>query len=296
MNLFENNGIVLENENLDKYTSFKIGGPAKYIVFPKDEASLINTIEICKSENLKYIVLGNCTNILVSDKGYNGVIIMLKNSLDNIEVNNNKVIAGAGATLRTLANTALAYSLSGLEFAHGIPGSVGGGVIMNAGAYDGELKDVVESVRLLDNNLEIRELTKEEMEFSYRTSIAQENSYIILSATFNLNKVADKNKIKEKMNDFWNRRVTKQPLEFPSAGSTFRRPVGYFAGKLIDDSGLRGFTHGSAGVSEKHCGFVINKGGATAKEVKETIEIVQKVVKDKYNVELRREVKYVGDN
>lgn len=295
MNKFEEYGIVLENENLDKYTSFKIGGPAKYLVIPKDEASLINIIEICKSENLKYIVLGNCTNILVSDNGYDGVVILLRNTLDNIDVKGNKVTAGSGAILRSVANISLAHKLSGLEFAHGIPGSVGGGVIMNAGAYDGELKDVVESVRVLDENLEIKTFTNEQMKFSYRTSLAQENHYIILSTTFKLSE-SDPVLIKEKMMDFWNRRVTKQPLEYPSAGSTFRRPTGYFAGKLIDDSGLRGFTHGNAAVSEKHCGFVINKGGATAKDVKETIEIIQKIVKDKYNVELRREVKYVGDN
>lgn len=295
MNIFEKYAEVFENENLDKYTSFKIGGPAKTLLIPNDEKSLINIIEICKENNLRYIILGNCTNILVSDKGYDGIVIMLKNTLNNIEVQDNIIRAGAGATLREVANKALDHELQGFEFAHGIPGSVGGGVTMNAGAYDGELKDIVTSVRLIDENLNVIELSNEEMNFSYRTSIAQESSYIILSADFKLSK-GDKVKIKEKMDDLWNRRVTKQPLECPSAGSTFRRPVGYFAGKLIDDSGLRGFTHGNAGISEKHCGFVINKGGATAKDVKETIEIVQKIVKDNFGVELRREVKYVGDN
>lgn len=288
-------GLVLEMENLNKYTSFHIGGPAKALVFPRDEKSLIEIIKICKSENLKYIVLGNCTNVLVSDKGYDGVVIMLKNVLDNIDINEDTIEVGAGATLRSVANTALSYSLTGFEFAHGIPGSVGGGVIMNAGAYDGELKDIVESVRVLDDNLNIIELSNEDMNFSYRTSVAQENNYIVLSAKFKLAK-ADSIKIKEKMDDLWNRRVTKQPLEWPSAGSTFRRPKGYFAGKLIDDSGLRGFTHGNASISDKHCGFVINKGGATAREVRETIETVQKIVKDNYGVELKREVKYIGDN
>lgn len=287
-------GLVLEMENLSKYTSFHIGGPAKTLVFPKNEESLIKIIEICKLENLKYIVLGNCTNILVSDKGYDGIVIMLKNTFNNISVKENLIEAEAGATLRSVANVALSHELGGFEFAHGIPGSVGGGVIMNAGAYDGELKDIVESVKVLDNNLEIKELSNKEMNFSYRTSLAQENNYVVLSAKFRLEK---KNplEIKEKMDDLWNRRVTKQPLKFPSAGSTFRRPEGYFAGKLIDDSGLRGFTHGDAGISEKHCGFVINKGKATAKEVRETIETVQKIVKDNYGVELKREVKYIGD-
>lgn len=294
MEKLKDHGLVLEMENLSKYTSFHIGGPAKTLVFPKDEESLIKIIEICKLENLKYIVLGNCTNILVSDKGYDGIVIMLKNTFNNISVKENLIEAEAGATLRSVANVALSHELGGFEFAHGIPGSVGGGVIMNAGAYDGELKDIVESVKVLDNNLEIKELSNKEMNFSYRTSLAQENNYVVLSAKFRLEK---KNplEIKEKMDDLWNRRVTKQPLEFPSAGSTFRRPEGYFAGKLIDDSGLRGFTHGDAGISEKHCGFVINKGKATAKEVRETIETVQKIVKDNYGVELKREVKYIGD-
>lgn len=294
MEKLKDHGLVLEMENLSKYTSFHIGGPAKTLVFPKDEESLIKIIEICKLENLKYIVLGNCTNILVSDKGYDGIVIMLKNTFNNISVKENLIEAEAGATLRSVANVALSHELGGFEFAHGIPGSVGGGVIMNAGAYDGELKDIVESVKVLDNNLEIKELSNKEMNFSYRTSLAQENNYVVLSAKFRLEK---KNplEIKEKMDDLWNRRVTKQPLEFPSAGSTFRRPEGYFAGKLIDDSGLRGFTHGDAGISEKHCGFVINKGRATAKEVRETIETVQKIVKDNYGVELKREVKYIGD-
>lgn len=294
MKRFEDYARGLANENLDKYTSFKIGGPAEFVLFPKDEGGLIECLKILKHDNIPYIILGNGTNVLVSDEGFKGAVIILRNTLNSISIDGNIVTAGAGATLRDVANFILENSLTGFEFAHGIPGTVGGGVIMNAGAYDGELKNVVRSVRLLDNDLNIRTFSNEEMLFGYRKSIAQDKNYIILSAEFELQE-GDKALIKEKMDDFWNRRVTKQPLDMPSAGSTFRRPEGYFAGKLIDDSGLRGFRHGNCGISEKHCGFVVNYGGATAKEVKETIEIVQKVVFDNFGVLLKREVKFIGD-
>lgn len=294
MKRFEDYARGLANENLDKYTSFKIGGPAEFVLFPKDEGGLIECLKILKHDNIPYIILGNGTNVLVSDEGFKGAVIILRNTLNSISIDGNIVTAGAGATLRDVANFILENSLAGFEFAHGIPGTVGGGVIMNAGAYDGELKNVVRSVRLLDNDLNIRTFSNEEMLFGYRKSIAQDKNYIILSAEFELQE-GDKALIKEKMDDFWNRRVTKQPLDMPSAGSTFRRPEGYFAGKLIDDSGLRGFRHGNCGISEKHCGFVVNYGGATAKEVKETIEIVQKVVFDNFGVLLKREVKFIGD-
>lgn len=294
MKRFEDYARGLANENLDKYTSFKIGGPAEFVLFPKDEGGLIECLKILKHDNIPYIILGNGTNVLVSDEGFKGAVIILRNTLNSISIDGNIVTAGAGATLRDVANFILENSLAGFEFAHGIPGTVGGGVIMNAGAYDGELKNVVRSVRLLDNDLNIRTFSNEEMLFGYRKSIAQDKNYIILSAEFELQE-GDKALIKEKMDDFWNRRVTKQPLDMPSAGSTFRRPEGYFAGKLIDDSRLRGFRHGNCGISEKHCGFVVNYGGATAKEVKETIEIVQKVVFDNFGVLLKREVKFIGD-
>ncbi|WP_039856484.1 UDP-N-acetylmuramate dehydrogenase [Peptoniphilus sp. oral taxon 386] len=293
MKEFEKYGKVLLNEPLKKYTSFRIGGNAKAVLLPVDENALIDSIKLCKEKNMNYIVLGNCTNILVDDEGFDGLAIILKGVLDDIRVDRNILTAKSGATLRQVATIAMENSLGGLEFAHGIPGSVGGGAIMNAGAYDGELKDVVESVRLLDDELNIIELSNEEMQFSYRNSIAQDRGYIILSVKF---KLFEKNieEIKEKMNDFYNRRREKQPLEYPSAGSTFRRPTGYFAGRLIDDSGLRGLKHGGAQVSQKHCGFVINADNATAKDVRELIEIVQKTVYDKFNVELKREVKYIG--
>lgn len=294
MNRFEEYAEVKEKEILAKYTSFKIGGPAKFALFPKDEESFINILKICKEEQLNYMIIGNGTNILINDEGYDGVAIILKNRLNSIEINGNTIVAGAGAGMREVANSAYNAGLSGMEFAHGIPGSIGGGAIMNAGAYGGELKDIVQSVRLLDENFNIIEYTNEEMKFCYRNSIAQEKKYIVLSVKFKLQK-GEKSEIKEKMEDFMQRRMSKQPLDMPSAGSTFRRPEGYYAGKLIEDSGLRGFTHGGASVSEKHCGFVVNKNSATAKDVKELIETVRKIVKDKYGVTLEREVRYVGD-
>lgn len=292
MEKFKNYGEVLYDEPLKKYTSFKTGGPAKVLLIPKTESDLIESIKICREKSLKYVVLGNCTNVLVDDNGFDGIVIMLKNTLNDIKIEDNYLTAQSGATLKQIANRACEKSLTGLEFAHGIPGSVGGGVIMNAGAYDGEIKDVVESVRMLDDNLNIIELKNSEMNFGYRKSIAQENNYIILSAKFKL-KEGSSEEIVSKMEELSKRRAEKQPLELPSAGSTFRRPEGYYAGKLIDDSGLRGFTHGGAGISEKHCGFVVNKNNATSKEIKETIEIVQKVVYDNFKVKLVREVKYI---
>lgn len=293
MDRFKEFGQLKIDEPLKEYTSFKVGGPAKAVLFPKDEESLIKAIKTAKESNIDYLVLGNCTNILVDDEGFDGLVILIKSVLNNIDINGEFVTAGCGATLRSVGNRAYDNSLTGFEFAHGIPGSVGGGVIMNAGAYDGELKDIVYSVRLLDDNFNVVEYSNEEMNFAYRDSIAQEKGYTILSATFKL-KNGDKSTIKEKMDDLWNRRESKQPLEMPSAGSTFRRPTGYFAGKLIDDSGLRGFSHGGAKISDKHCGFVINYNNATSKDVKELIATVQKVVHDKFKVELQREVKYIG--
>ncbi|MDO5040478.1 MAG: UDP-N-acetylmuramate dehydrogenase [Peptoniphilus sp.] len=291
---FNKYGKFLEDEPLNKHTTFKIGGRAKGVLIPDDEQSLIGAIGDAKEQNIEYFIMGNGSNVLVDDAGYDGLVIILKSTLNRVEIRGAEVSAGAGISLRELANIALDNSLSGLEFAHGIPGSLGGGVIMNAGAYDGELKDVVKSVRILDENLDIRELTNEEMKFAYRNSVAQEKGYVVLSATFSLRRDKSKEEIREKMEDFWQRRSSKQPLEYPSAGSTFRRPKGYFAGKLIDDSGLRGARHGGAMVSEKHCGFVINSDNATSKDVKELIEMIQKIVYDKYKVNLVCEVKFIG--
>ncbi|MBL7574738.1 UDP-N-acetylmuramate dehydrogenase [Peptoniphilus asaccharolyticus DSM 20463] len=293
MNSFENFGSFYREENLDKYTTFKIGGPAEFLLIPKDENSLVEAIKTAKQKNMKITLLGNGSNVLIDDSGVEGLVIVLRDTLNDIDVRENTVIAGAGATLRDTAIFAAEHSLGGMEFAHGIPGSVGGGAIMNAGAYDGELKDVVKKVRLIDSNLEIIELSNKEMQFGYRDSIAQMNNYIILSVEFELfNK--NKEEIFAKMDELMQRRIDKQPLEMPSSGSTFRRPTGYFAGKLIQDSGLQGLRVGGAMISTKHSGFVVNFDNATSQNVKDLISTVQKIVMEKFGVELKREVKYIG--
>lgn len=287
-------GDVFYNEPMKNHTSFKVGGNADILVMPKDEDSLIEIIKLLKEKDIKYYVLGNSTNVIVKDNGFDGVIIKLKDRLNDLSVDGNIIYAGAGASMKDLSEFACDNSLEGLEFAHGIPGSVGGAIVMNAGAYDGETKFVVSKVRLLNSDLEIIEKPVEEMNFGYRHSLVQEEDLIVLGAYYKL-KPGDKKIIKAKYEEFDKRRADKQPLELPSAGSTFKRPEGYFAGKLIDDSGLRGFTHKGAGISEKHCGFVVNKDNASASDILETIEIVQKVVKDNFGVELKREVKIIGE-
>lgn len=291
----ENLGDFFYDEPMKNHTSFCVGGPAKLLIKPRDEEALVEILKSIRKNNYKYYILGNCTNIIVRDKGFDGIIIKLKNKLDDVKkVSDKEIYAGTGASMKKISEFAMENSLTGLEFAHGIPGSLGGAIVMNAGAYDGEIKNVVKSVRLLDENLNVIEVPGDEMNFSYRHSLVQERDLIVLGATFSLED-GDKNKIREKYEDFDQRRADKQPLDMPSAGSTFKRPTGYFAGKLIDDSGLRGFTHKGAGISEKHCGFVVNKNKDTAQDVLETIEIVQKVVHDKFDVTLEREVKIIGD-
>ena len=291
----ENLGDFFYDEPMKNHTSFCVGGPAKLLIKPRDEEALVEILKSIRKNNYKYYILGNCTNIIVRDKGFDGIIIKLKNKLNDVKkVSNKEIYAGTGASMKKISEFAMENSLTGLEFAHGIPGSLGGAIVMNAGAYDGEIKNVVKSVRLLDENLNVIEVPGDEMNFSYRHSLVQERGLIVLGATFSLED-GDKNKIREKYEDFDQRRADKQPLDMPSAGSTFKRPTGYFAGQLIDDSGLRGFTHKGAGISEKHCGFVVNKNKATAQDVLETIEIVQKVVHDKFGVTLEREVKIIGD-
>lgn len=294
-NINENLGEFFYDEPMRNHTSFCLGGPAKLLIKPKDEETLIEILREIKKNNYNFYILGNCTNIIVKDKGFDGIIIKLKNKLKDLKkVSDTEIYAGAGVSLKKVSEFAMENSLTGLEFAHGIPGSLGGGVVMNAGAYDGEMKNVIKSVRLLDENFKVIEVSCQDMNFSYRHSLVQERDLIVLGATFSLSP-GNRDDIREKYEEFDRRRAEKQPLDLPSAGSTFKRPTGYFAGKLIDDSGLRGFTHNGAGISEKHCGFVVNKNNATAKDVLETIEIVQKVVHDKFGVNLEREVKIIGD-
>ena len=281
-------------EPMSKHTTFRIGGPADFYLCPHSTKEVQQTVQICKEENLPYFILGNGSNLLVSDKGYRGVIIQLWKNFSDISVKDCCITAKAGALLSKVAAEALEEGLTGMEFASGIPGTIGGAVFMNAGAYGGEMKDIIKEVKVLDDQGEVRVLSNEEMKLGYRTSIVKEKGYTVLSAVLQLKK-GEVSVIRETMEDLKNRRTSKQPLDMPSAGSTFKSPEGYFAGKLIMDSGLRGFSVGGAQVSEKHCGFVVNKGGATAEDVTALIREVQRRVKEKFGVELETEVRVLGE-
>ncbi|UHR02580.1 UDP-N-acetylmuramate dehydrogenase [Peptoniphilus sp. GNH] len=284
---------IFYNRDLKAYTNFKLGGPADAMAFPKSEKDIVSLLEICFKHNVSYVILGKASNLIVRDGGVEGLVIFLRENFSKIEHEKNIINAQAGISMQALANYARDLSLSGAEFIHGIPGSLGGGVSMNAGAYGGEIKDIIQSVRVLDRDLNIREFSNEEMNFRYRNSRVFDEGLLVLSAKLKLQE-KDKEGINALMKDLMQRRISKQPLEYPSAGSTFKRPEGYFAGKLIDDAGLRGFRLGDAQISEKHCGFVINRGEATASEVIDLIETVQKIIYDKYGIEIEREVKIIG--
>lgn len=285
---------ILRDEKMDAHTTFRVGGPATCMLKIDTEEQLSKVIHFLHVTQRPYFILGNGSNLLVSDKGYDGVILKLSGEFEAISIEGNKVTCGAASLLSKVAKVAADNSLTGMEFASGIPGTLGGAMVMNAGAYDGEMKQITELVRVMNEDGEILKLRNESMEFGYRTSIIKGSKFIILSATLSLEK-GDATKIKELMEDLNNRRRQKQPLEFPSAGSTFKRPEGYFAGKLIMDAGLRGFSIGGAKVSEKHCGFVINQGNASAADVYDVIVQVQETVKDKFGVKLEREVILLGD-
>lgn len=285
---------VLVKEPMALHTTFRIGGPADYFVLPSDEKELAGILKICSEEKVPYFILGNGSNLLVGDHGYRGVVIQLYKNFDGISVEGTAVRARAGAMLIRVAKEAGKAGLTGMEFASGIPGTIGGAMVMNAGAYGGEMKDVVTSVTVLTPLGEIKTLTGEEMNFRYRGSVVEDESYVVLEAVMELKK-GDASKIRERMEELSARRKMKQPLEYPSAGSTFKRPEGYFAGKLIMDSGLRGYQVGGAQISEKHCGFVINKGGATAADVLQLIHDVSAKVQEKFGVPLEPEVKKIGE-
>lgn len=285
---------VYQNEMMKAHTTFRVGGPADYFVCANCNAEIQNVIALCKEERVPYYILGNGSNLLVGDKGYRGVVIQIYKGMNDVQVQGEYIYAEAGALLSRIGNAALEAELTGFEFAAGIPGTIGGAVVMNAGAYGGEMKDVLESVKVLTPEGEILELSNEELELGYRTSIIAKKDYVVLSAIIKLN-YGDKEAIREKMNELKVQRTTKQPLEYPSAGSTFKRPTGYFAGKLIQDAGLRGFQVGGAQVSEKHCGFVINKGDATAADIVELMDKVSEIVKEQFGVDLEPEVKRVGE-
>lgn len=285
---------VLVKEPMSSHTTFRIGGPADYFVMPSDTEELTGILKICKEEKQPYFILGNGSNLLVGDKGYRGVVIQLYRNFDRITIEGPFVTAQAGAMLIRVAKEAGKAGLTGLEFASGIPGTIGGAMVMNAGAYGGEMKDVTASVTVLTREGEIKTLTGEEMRFRYRGSVVEEQGYIVLEAALKLTE-GNSEEIQARMKELSLRRKTKQPIEYPSAGSTFKRPEGYFAGKLIMDSGLRGFQVGGAQVSEKHCGFVINTGQATAADVLELISEVRRRVQEQFGVTLEPEVKRIGE-
>ena len=282
-------------EPMEKHTTFRIGGPADYFLCPQTAEELKAVIHVCKETGTPYFILGNGSNLLVSDKGYRGAVIQIWKNMSEVSVEDEtKIRAQAGAQLSKIASCALEQSLEGFEFAAGIPGTLGGAVVMNAGAYGGEMKDVLVEATVLDTEGNVRTLKNEELELGYRHSIVKEKNYIVLEAVFELNK-GSKEAISSQMRELAGKRREKQPLEYPSAGSTFKRPEGYFAGKLIEDAGLRGFQVGGAQVSEKHCGFVINRDHATAADIMELMRQVQIRVKENSGVDLEPEVKRLGD-
>ena len=282
------------NAKMKEHIYFKVGGPADILLNPHKVDQIIETIKICENNKIPYYVIGNGSNLLVKDGGLRGVVIKLS-GLDSIEVNDNKIKAGSGALLKSVSDAALDNKLTGFEFACGIPGSVGGAVFMNAGAYDGEIKNVIIEAEVIDRNGKLLILKNDDIKLGYRTSNIKDEGYIVVSATFELTK-GNYEKIETRINELTKKREEKQPLEYPSAGSTFKRPEGYFAGKLIQDAGLKGFSIGGAAVSGKHSGFVINKGGATAKDILDVISHVQEEVKKQFGVELQTEVRIIGED
>lgn len=289
-----NDSEIKIDENMSNHIHFKVGGPVDILLIPSNVNQVVETLKICKNENIPYFIIGNGSNLLVKDGGIRGVVIKLSNLL-SIEVKDNTIKASSGTLLEDVSKKAVENSLTGFEFACGIPGSVGGAVFMNAGAYDGEIKNVIKEAEVLDRDGNIMVLSKKELELGYRTSKVMKDNLLVLSATFELTK-GDKEKIQERVNELTEKRESKQPLEYPSAGSTFKRPEGYFAGKLIQDAGLKGASVGGAAVSEKHSGFVINKDGATAEDVLNLIAHVQNEVKKQFGVELHTEVRIIGED
>ena len=285
---------VLFNEPMSRHTTFKVGGEAECMVLIEKEEELIELVPYLNQVDQEYFILGNGSNLLVGDKGYRGIIISLGAGMNKIEVKDNRIIAQSGALLTQTAVAARDAELTGMEFAVGIPGSVGGGIVMNAGAYDGEMKQITESVKVMDKEGKILILDNDTMEFGYRTSIIKNRPFIVLEVVLRLQK-GNKEEIRKKMEELMEKRRSKQPINFPSAGSTFKRPEGYFAGKLIMDAGLRGYSIGGARVSDKHCGFVINTGTATAADIKEVIEEVQEKVRERFQVTLEPEVIFLGE-
>ena len=285
---------VRENEPMAAHTTFKTGGPADLMLLPRTEEGLVSVLRVLRGEDVPYVVIGRGSNLLVSDEGLRGAVVKLSDGMDSVSVRENSVTAQTGVPLKALCLETIRAGLAGLEFAGGIPGALGGAVYMNAGAYGGEMKDYMTSVRVMDSGLEIREIPAAEMEFSYRHSAAMEKGYIILGAVFSLPE-GDPQLSMDKMNELKARRREKQPLAYPSAGSTFKRPEGNYAGALIEACGLKGFTIGGAQVSEKHAGFIINTGNAFSRDIYELILHVKEVVLKETGVILEPEVKMLGE-
>jgi UDP-N-acetylmuramate dehydrogenase len=282
-------GGLLLNEALSKHTSFRIGGPCAFMALPSDTNTLVETIGLAKKYRVPYFIMGNGTNLLCSDEGYDGIVIKTT-GINGVSVDGDGIAADCGATLAKTASAALGASLTGLEFAHGIPGSVGGGVVMNAGAYGGEIKDAAIKTRCLTDGGRIAEITGDEHEFGYRKSVFSGSSMIVLRTVFRL-KNGDPEVIRSRMAELAAKRKSSQPLDMPSAGSVFKRPEGYYTGKLIDECGLRGFSIGGAQISNKHSGFIVNTGGATAKDVLMLITHIREMVYARCGVTLECEIK-----
>lgn len=286
--------VVLKDELMSKHTSFKIGGKADYMALPKSVEELREVLQWCKETNTPYFVMGNGTNLLVKDKGIRGVVIKISENFSDVNIEGEYIEAGAGVLLSKLSKMALKYELSGMEGLSGIPGTLGGAVVMNAGAYGYEIRDIFVNCLVLNEDGGMELFTKEKMDFGYRKTILQGSSKIVLRVRLKLNKGSYDN-IKALMDDFTQKRQARQPLSQPSAGSVFKRPEGYYAGKLIEDAGLKGYRIGGAQVSEKHSGFIVNLGNATADDVLKLIEHIKVTVYEKFGVDLEPEVKVVGE-
>jgi UDP-N-acetylmuramate dehydrogenase len=285
---------VLLNEPMKKHTTFKIGGPADFLVLPATVDEVVNVFRLIKKYQMPFTVLGNGSNVLVLDKGIRGVVVKFDDNMSYMKQVGADIVVGSGSLLKDVAKFALDFSLSGMEFAIGIPGSIGGAVFMNAGAYDGEISKIITAVTAVSLDGEVVRYHKDELEFGYRHSIFQSNHYVICEVELSLVR-GDKKEIEAKMDDLTLRRESKQPLEMPSAGSTFKRPEGYFAGTLIEQTGLKGFKVGGAQISKKHAGFVVNADEATAQDVLNLIQEVQKMVFEKHGVKLHPEVRTIGE-
>ncbi|MFI3214188.1 MAG: UDP-N-acetylmuramate dehydrogenase, partial [Eubacteriales bacterium] len=281
------------NEPMDKHTTFRVGGQASYFLRITKEEEITNLVKSLYQSNTPYFILGNGSNLLVSDYGYEGVMVYIGDGFSDIRREGTRLIVDAGAYLSKVSKFAMEAGLGGLEFASGIPGTIGGGVVMNAGAYDGDMGQVVESIRAIDETGQLITIDRAGMEFDYRTSLAKKKHLVITQVTLRLVS-REKEEIRAKMNEFSALRKEKQPLEYPSAGSTFKRPEGYYAGKLIMDAGLKGYQIGGAQISEKHAGFLINRGSATADDIAKVIQKTQEIVLQDSGIVLEPEIIYVG--